>query len=103
MNINVTAGLDVALLCDIPSASPPPVIEWWDDNGFIPDVPDMDVRYVNGSRYLVIRELTAEQISRMYRCRVTNAFLHTTVTSNGDYTLNDLGKLCGGCVMSLHS
>ena len=103
MNINVTAGLDVALLCDIPSACPPPVIEWWDDNGLIPDVPDMDVRYVNGGQYLVIRELTAEQISRTYRCRVTNAVVHDTVTSNGDYTLNDLGKLWGGSVMSLHS
>ena len=101
MNINVTAGLDVALLCDIPLASPPPVIEWWDDNGLISSEPD--VRYVNGGRYLVLRELTADKISRMYRCRVTNAFVHTTVTSNGDYTLTDLGKLCDGSGMSLHS
>ena len=92
MNINVTANLDVALLCDIPSASPPPVIEWLDDNGLISSEPD--VRYVSGGRYLVIRELTAEQISRTYRCRVTNAIVHDTVTSNGDYTLTDLGKLC---------
>ena len=49
----------------------------------------------------MIRELTAEQISRTYRCRVTNAFVHSTVNSTGSYTLTDLGKLRGGSVVSL--
>ena len=83
------------------------MIEWWDDNGLIPNPnpdPNPDnIRYINGGRYLVFVEITTDQISRTYCCRVTNALVHSTRNSTGSYTLNDLGKLWGGSVMSLHN
>ena len=90
-SIDVILNDDVALLCDV-QASPPPMIEWLDDFGVIADDPiGNTVRYLNGGRYLLLSSLSLQQASRTYHCRVTNALIHTTVESGGNYTLNDLG------------
>ena len=79
-------------MCDVSEASPPPVIEWLDDSGVISAEFD-NVDYLNGGRYLLFRELTVEQLGKTYHCRVTNANIHNTVESSGNYTFNNLGKL----------
>ena len=94
MSINVTAGQDVALLCGVSGASPPPVIEWLDNRGVIAENFDFNrARYLNGGRYLLLHALIVEQINRTYRCRITNGFIYNIIESTGSYTLNNLGKL----------
>jgi hypothetical protein len=90
-SIDVILNQDIALLCDV-QASPPPVIEWLDGFGVLADDPvGNTVRYLEGGRYLLLSSLSFQQANQTYHCRVTNALLHTTVESNGMYTLNDLG------------
>ena len=92
-------GQNVALLCDVPSAMPPPVIEWVDGNGDI--IADVRSTTTNEGRYLVLSDLTTALISRTYRCRVTNVRVHGTEASAGSYMLIDQGKLQSGSVMFL--
>lgn len=70
------------------------MIEWLDGFGVLADDPvGNTVRYLEGGRYLLLSSLSFQQANQTYHCRVTNALLHTTVESNGMYTLNDLGTV----------
>ena len=94
-------GQNVALLCDVPSAMPPPVIEWVDGSGVIIADDGITTTYANEGQYLVLSELTPAQISRTYSCRVTNVRVHSAEESAGSYMLIDQGKLQSGSVMFL--
>ena len=99
--LNVIAGHDVALLCDVVSAKPPPEIVWYTNDGqIIPaptpntDVNDNKMHYRDGGRYLVILELEMMNVMNVgYRCGVTNARIHETVKSNKVYELKFVSEL----------
>ena len=78
---------------------PPPVIEWVDGNGVI--IADGRSTTTNEGRYLVLSQLTLDQISRTYSCRVTNVRVHSTEESTGSYMLIDQGRFQSGSVMFL--
>ena len=95
-NVNVAVTSNVAMRCDVGAANPPPIIEWFDDpddnadTSTSPLVPDgWNIIYLENGRYLAIFDLTSQQVSRQYRCHVTNARIHQRQRSPTIYILNN--------------
>ena len=89
--IAVTTGVRgaVAIECHVRDANPPPNIVWVDGSGttLTEDRRNNQLRFLDNGRYLVIRQLTTEQVNTNYQCQVTNAQLHDTVRNNVVYYL----------------
>ena len=89
--IVVTTGVrgSVAIECRVRDANPPPQIVWVDESGttLTEDRINNRLRFLDNGRYLVIRQLTPEQVNTNYQCEVTNARLHETVRNNIMYDL----------------
>ena len=89
--IVVTTGVrgTVAIECRVRDANPPPQIVWVYENGttLTEDRRSNQLRFLDNGRYLVIRELTTEQVNTNYQCQVTNVHLHETVRNNIVYDL----------------
>ena len=87
----VTTGVrgTVAIECRVRDANPPPQIVWVYENGttLTEDRRSNQLRFLDNGRYLVIRELTTEQVNTNYQCQVTNVHLHETVRNNIVYDL----------------
>ena len=66
-----------------------PNIVWVDGSGttLTEDRRNNQLRFLDNGRYLVIRQLTTEQVNTNYQCQVTNAQLHETVRNNIVYDL----------------
>ena len=81
---------NVALECRVRDASPPPQIQWFDEN----DMPLTEVttnnllRFLDNGRYLLIRTLTTAQVNTNYYCSVTNVRFHETMRSPTTYDLD---------------
>ena len=91
--VNVTTDDDddnVALECYVGDANPSPQIRWL-GNGvpFTEDRTNNRLRFLDNGRYLLIRQLTSEQVNTTYQCEVINARLHETVRSLTTYNLVD--------------
>ena len=95
-------SIDVALECDVLDANPPPVIEWFkrsvannhdaDPSDRIAEVTDSNaVRFLEGGRYLYMRDLTDALLTETYYCAVTNALIHQTTASGTGYSFNVTG------------
>ena len=95
-------SIDVALECDVLGANPPPVIEWFrtsDPNNRDVDPSDQiaevtasnAVRFLEGGRYLYMRDLTDALLTETYYCAVTNALIHQTRVSGTGYSFNVTG------------
>ena len=90
--VNVTTGSQaaVAIECHVRDANPPPVIRWRNAIGPLTEIIGSNrLRFLHNGRYLLINQLTTEQISTTYSCEVTNARLHETVPSSTTYALVD--------------
>ena len=90
--VNVTTGSQaaVAIECRVRDANPPPVIRWRNAIGPLTEIIGSNrLRFLHNGRYLLINQLTTEQISTTYGCEVTNARLHETVPSPTTYNLVD--------------
>ena len=96
MNVNITTGSQaaVAIECRVRDINPPPIIRWSDGNGNLLTEISASNRlcFLHNGRYLLINQLTTDQVSTTYSCEVTNARLHETVHSPTTYALvNNLG------------
>ena len=100
--VTPSRSIDVALECDVLDANPPPVIEWFrtsDPNNRDADPSDRivevtasnAVRFLEGGRYLYMRDLTDALLSDTYYCAVTNALIHQTRVSGTGYSFNVTG------------
>ena len=87
----VTTGVrgTVAIECRVRDANPPPQIVWVDGSGTtLTEIRFNNLlRFLDNGRYLLIRQLTPEQVNTNYQCEVTNARLHETVHNNIMYDL----------------
>ena len=92
MTVNVTTGsrAAVAIECRVRDANPPPIIRWRNATGPLTEnIPNNRLRFLHNGRYLLINQLSTEQISTTYSCEVTNALLHRLRTSPTTYALVD--------------
>ena len=91
MPIEVALNSDVALECDVLDASPPPAIRWFNNQGEISVLQSQDdsIFFLEGGRYLYMRNLRQAQLQHQYYCVVTNALLDREVPSPTRYILNE--------------
>ena len=81
---------DVALECDVLDANPPPQIKWYDDQNEIQEVKEGNrIRFLDGGRYIYLRNLQVTQLERQYYCNVTNANLSLEISAPTRYVLVD--------------
>ena len=67
--------------CDVLDARPKPEIQWFTNGSRTPisEVRDQNqILYLDGGRYLFIRQMTALQRMNSYHCEVVNAYLNQT-------------------------
>ena len=90
VEIPVALGSDVALECDVLDANPPPQIKWWNDQEEIQEMRESNsVRFLDGGRYLYVRNLQAVHLDRHYHCIITNANLSMEISAPTRYVLVD--------------
>ena len=100
--VTPSRSIDVALECDVLDANPSPVIEWFrtsvannrdaDPSDRIVEVTASNaVRFLEGGRYLYMRDLTDALLSETYYCAVTNTLIHQTRVSGTGYSFNVSG------------
>ena len=82
-------GQAVALECDFLPSIPPPTIRWFDDTRRIDPVEAQNaILYLEGDRYLFIRELTAAQLMGEYHCEAMVSGQTDPVVAPTTYILN---------------
>ena len=100
--VSPALSIDVALECDVLDANPLPVIEWFstsnpgnrnaDPSDRITEVQASNsVRFLDGGRYLYIRDMTDANLAKSYYCAVKNALIHQTDISGTIYSFNVTG------------
>ena len=90
VRIPVALNSDVALECDVLDANPPPQYKWHDSQGEIQEVTQgNNVRFLDGGRYLYLRNLQAAHLDRHYHCIITNANLSMEISAPTRYVLVD--------------
>lgn len=67
-------GGPVSLLCDFLAVNPPLTVRWYANNALLNKVAG-EVFFLDGGRYLYIKELTVEQRQMRYHCDVSSKFL----------------------------
>ena len=88
--IPVALNSDVALKCDVLDANPSPQIKWCNDQGEIQEVLQSNrIRFLDGGRFLYLRNLRATQLERQYYCNITNANLSLEISAPTRYVLID--------------
>ena len=82
-------GQSVALECDFLPSIPPPTIRWFGTRSRIDPVEGQNaILYLEGGRYLFIRELTAAQLMGEYHCEVLVSGRTDPVVAPTMYILN---------------
>ena len=83
-------GQAVALECDFLPSIPPPTIRWFSDtrNRIDPVEAQNAILYLEGGRYLFIRELTAAQLMGEYHCEAMVSGQTDPVVAPTTYMLN---------------
>ena len=88
--VPVALNSDVALECDVLDAKPPPQMKWYDNTGVIQEVTRNNrVRFLDGGRYLYLRELSSSHLEQRYYCAVTNVNLNKRISAPTRYVLTD--------------
>ena len=90
MNIPVALDSDVAMECDVLDANPPPQIQWRQNGDVLSEVTTQnEVRFLDGGRFLYLRELDNTQLQSTYSCSVINALLDQEMPAPTTYRLSD--------------
>lgn len=91
--VDVALNSDVALECDVLDTSPPPMIKWFNiQEGLLTSEVlqnNISIFFLEGGRYLYLRNLRQAQLQQQYYCVITNALLDREVSSPTRYTLNE--------------
>lgn len=88
--VPVALGSDVALMCDVLDANPPPQIKWYDNQGEIQEIiQGNEVRFLDNRHFLYLRRLQVTHLEQQYYCAVTNANLSQEVVAPTRYVLTD--------------
>jgi hypothetical protein len=99
-SIIVRNGEAVAFPCNVSTSLPQPNIVWYKDDQPIQlsSLAD-DSKYIALNEYLVIYDLTSDDISSSYRCGVDNVEITRSVNSTYSYTLTENTTLSDGFII----
>ena len=89
--VNVTLDSSIYLPCNPPAANPPPVVEWLRNTTVVDTTNANKYKVLPSGGGLIIGNVEADDISFIYRCRVTNALVFTTRNSPVTYQLSKVG------------
>ena len=90
VSIPVALNSDVALECDVLDAKPSPQIKWYNNTGAIQEINQGNImRFLDGGRYLYMRNLDSSHLEQQYYCVVTNVNLSLEVPAPTRYILID--------------
>ena len=90
MFVSVALNSQVALECDVVSASPPPNYRWRINGKIVGEIRQQNYRrFFDGGRWLFLGKLQPANLEVTYRCEVTNAYLHRVEVAPTTYRLVD--------------